>query len=536
MTWSSLVAGERRQFVSLFVLILIALFSLLIIPRKFIDDAYIVMRCAFNLRETGAPVFNPGEHVEACTDLLWVVCVAACSLVPGIEEPLAALLLSYGLLLFVGVRLWQLANLWGLNPWYGVGAAACLYLNPLFMMGNTIGLEGPLFNTLLIETIYRWQTGRLKLAFFVAGLLFYTRPEGAAVPFLLATICYFEGRSTKTLCAGLAISLGMIAGLTLFRWFYFHSLVPNSIVAKHFPLSLRGDYLYSTANYLESYYEANPQFIVLVLVGLWLIAGPLLAKLFRCTEQTKTDLPAEFYVCAFCLVELLLSALVVIRNAGDWMPYYRLFMQYGSLYGVLLLCLCRQRLLSSAVVIALIVVGLGQMTIMLRHRDFHIDQMDLLSRPLDPSYHTDVIPRLREVVRPDDVILSEVLGWSSYQLRHHQFHDPLGLADAYIARNGQTRVSFGKWNWPYSFGEVKPEVMLWPHTDQWSLELDPELINQYAIIYRPLKPEDRARHHPYLLLIRKDRMEELGPAFSDWPQITLEELIERTKQRHAQEK
>ena len=64
--------------------------TLLLMQVGVVDDAYIFLRYARNIREGAGPVFNPGEAVEGYTSPLWLAVLTALWPLPVARESLAS--------------------------------------------------------------------------------------------------------------------------------------------------------------------------------------------------------------------------------------------------------------------------------------------------------------------------------------------------------------------------------------------------------------------------------------------------------------
>jgi hypothetical protein len=517
----SSAAPERFRTPSLLVLLALASLILLTAHREIIDDAFIVFRCAANLRTHGTMDFNPGERVECCTDFLWVLLVAAGSLLPKVDEPVVALVLSYGLLLFTLIRLWQFALLMKSSPWHGAVAGLCLMLNPHFLQANTNGLESALFGALLVEMVYRWRTDQFNWACFLGGLLFWTRPEGAVVALTMCAAAYYERRKFRELVPGLAILSSLVLVLTLFRLFYFGALIPNSVVAKSFPLSLIWDYRQLTLDYLALFARQNPQFIAI----LGIAAFTLMRLVWSRGDRS------DIAIFLFCLATILFSVAVVVRNCGDWMPHSRLFMHYGVVYGLLFVLLCRRSRKLNLIMGVALLISCGQFALEITRRPGPL--VGAIVAHKDP-YHDEVYQRLKDHLKSTDVIAAEKLGWIGYQLPSQTFHDPFGLADAHIARNGRPAIQLGKTDLQYTFKTVKPAVLIWiawsryhqkgltpkvrikgqAERELFQTRAAQELTQDYVAFNYPAKGDHQEN---CVVFIRRDRLADLGQAFKDWP-------------------
>jgi len=227
-----------------------------------IDDAYISYRYAANLLRGDGLVYNKGERVEGFTNMLWVLLLALISFVVSIDLPQAGYVLS----VISGSML--LTAIYGLT--YHISKNKWVSIFPVLLVGLTIhfntwvlsGLETPLWAALIVLGIWAAMSNRMILASLLAGLCFWTRPDGGLLgvsiflPYLWKR--WEESDSLKKLLRKeweqykwfnpIIIWCVMIVGLTIFRLVYFGSPVPNTAVAKigGIPVSRGLEYLTTT--------------------------------------------------------------------------------------------------------------------------------------------------------------------------------------------------------------------------------------------------------------------------------------------------
>lgn len=205
------------------------------------DDAMVSMRYAWNLAHGDGLVWNPGERVEGITSFSFTLVMTLGALfldksnavlfvqITGVLLVLAAAFLAHALSRSLGsTRFLALLT-----------AAAVLAYYPLSywsLMGMETGLLAVLSTAALFLAMRLGSEPRgSRLLGLVLGLMFATRPD-AAVPavvilsFRAGGILLRERRPRALVpwlweMAGFA---GIVLGLTLFRWIYYGSPVPNS--------------------------------------------------------------------------------------------------------------------------------------------------------------------------------------------------------------------------------------------------------------------------------------------------------------------
>jgi arabinofuranosyltransferase len=227
-----------------------------------IDDAYITFRYSYNLAHIHQFVFNSNEWIEGTTNLLWAVLLAPMTLLPiPIEQ--CALTSAIVCLIWTALPLSQIGKHMRTTPFATVVAVVVLAANRDFVAAATNGLEAALYAALLTELVYRLARENIVGAFTAAGLLFITRPEGAAFGVVLAVVVFLNKGWQRDLGRGLIVWLGILISITLFRFHMFGMVVPNSVVAKSqsiWDLVRHGFGLL----YLIKYWLAEPHLIAIV--------------------------------------------------------------------------------------------------------------------------------------------------------------------------------------------------------------------------------------------------------------------------------
>lgn len=279
------------------------------------EDAYISFRYGRNLLEGHGLVFNPGgERVEGITNLLWTLLLAAASRLTGLQLPTLALVLgcACGTLTLAVAYRWCKVELESLGlsqvkTSYGaLVAPALLAIAPGFALYAGSGLETPLFALLVTGGLYavsRAESGhRCAVGGALLGAAALTRPDGAlALAFGLAacTLCGRGSRASRV--AAYAVpGFGALAGITLWRLWYYGSPVPNTFFAKAGGVEVmeRWGWPYLT----EATYTNWFQVAFLLALG-----GAVLNRAFL--VRNSTTLAFAFAWCVY-----------VVYVGGDYMP------------------------------------------------------------------------------------------------------------------------------------------------------------------------------------------------------------------------
>jgi hypothetical protein len=335
---------------------------------------------------------------------------------------------------------------------------------------------------------------------FFAALLFLTRPEGLFVGILLIGFVYFKYRSLRKILPGIIIIVSFVLVVTIFRILTYGAVLPNSVIAKSFPLNLLPGLALPIFRYVVGFVRSNAYFVILALGG-----GFALIRA-RSIKDKQTE------ILLFCLTCLLFSMVVMVRNGGDWMGNHRLLVQYGILYSVLLIVLVSNHSLSILFASALVILPFLQTTNL-----FITFKPELFPRYIEnTNLYVEASTRLAPVLNPSDSISAEAVGYISFHLIETPFIDPLGLTNTYIANNGDPAIPYGKTDIRYLAGTLKPSVMIW-HYPGHMRGVDPVILSNYTDYCLGSCID----WNGFLVMIRRDREKDLAPVFSDWQKIDI---------------
>lgn len=482
-----------------------ALVSLMVLCHRMmiIDDAFISFRYAANLVRSGQLVFNLGERVEGATNLLWILMLAGLRRATGLPIQDLAATADLALFGYAAARCQMLLRWIGLGPVESCFVvAATLGLGDVFL-AMTNGLEAALYAALLSEALVALVRRRPVTLGILIGLLFMARPEGAVVGTIL--VASFSLHRHVAGALGRAVLLGgsLIGATTIWRFAYFGALVPNSIVAKSFPLAQLPSVLRTMSlPYLESFVFGDPT------LALTLVAGSGLA--FRALWLRAVDPCLSglwFAVTAIPLASLAIAA----RNGGDWMPHFRLLTQYAPCYSIAL-GLTAYSLTASSPLALTAVTALALWPAIQGATTGFWCRTDIRTKPA-VSMSLEAAARLAPILKDSDVVSAEAAGLLPYLLLSTRVHDPIGLMDTYIARHGMPSIPYGKTDIPYTFEKVRPTFMVW-HWAGHVFQASPSARARYAAFCwaRCDQHDDAA-----VVLVRRDRLDAaVSDAFQSW--------------------
>ena len=209
------------------------------------DDAMVSLRYAWNLAHGLGLVWNAGEKVEGISSLSWSLYMSLGALF--LDKSRAVLFVQLtGIPLVLGVALLarRLSSELDDCPFSGlISAAAVLGYYPLSywsLMGMETGLLAALcLGALLLALRSDGHPRGNEPLGLLLGLMFATRPD-AALP--AAAILAFRAirilqqhrrlRALRPWLPEAVLFIGVLAGLTLFRWLYYGSPLPNTYQLK----------------------------------------------------------------------------------------------------------------------------------------------------------------------------------------------------------------------------------------------------------------------------------------------------------------
>ena len=330
------------------------LLTLLFLPVRTIDDAFITFRYARNFAQGNGLVFNLGERVEGITSLSWTLLLAAVEAVRLPVEPMA-FVLGVAFALLALRESYLLGRNLGASSGACLAAAALVAVHGRFWLVAGNGLEGGLFAFLAVLVTRRTlERADPRWIGVLLGLLFATRPESLLVlPVVLgyellalAPSPRQEALSTRpetshgpgarlrlrTFAADLGAIFGrpgnpdggqfeikrrvtaiagfggvVVAAVTVWRLVYYGAPLPNSLAAKSVLSAGPETWLANLGSGLAYTVRFEIAHLPLILgTAFALLLAPRSKALWFCLLVVATELPA------------------VLVNGGDWMPHYRL--------------------------------------------------------------------------------------------------------------------------------------------------------------------------------------------------------------------
>jgi arabinofuranosyltransferase len=301
--------SKVNNLILLLILLMTLIIFFLLLSASFstiVDDAYITFRYSKNLINGYGLSYNPGVKVEGTSSLLWSLILAPFLLLHLPITLTAKIISLIGTLIIIPLLFYKFLK----NKYLAVVAIILFWTNTNVIHWSTLGLETIFYATLIFITFVfvdqRWwrRKGGLYLLFFIGLAISLTRPEG--ILYLIAIVLYlfFNEKFDRKKIIYLWLSwLLFLVALSIFRYFYFGNILPNTFWAKNFGITF-ADKIIRGCYYVKKWLWDFPYLTILFLFGLWTI------------RKTKT----VFLVLTF----LIAQGIFVVASAGsDWMPDYR---------------------------------------------------------------------------------------------------------------------------------------------------------------------------------------------------------------------
>jgi arabinofuranosyltransferase len=209
------------------------------------DDAMISMRYAWNLAHGQGLVWNPGERVEGYTNPLMTLLMAVPAL--GLDRSAAVLAVQFlGVAVMLAVaalasvvagRLAEAAQASAARLSIWAAVLACYPLAYWTILGMETGMLSLLLLAATLLALRLESGGRPRFGLpALLGLAVLTRPDAMLPALVLLAYRLRESRAARVgirrWLAEASVFVAFPGGLTLFRWLYYGSLVPNTYVLK----------------------------------------------------------------------------------------------------------------------------------------------------------------------------------------------------------------------------------------------------------------------------------------------------------------
>lgn len=193
------------------------------------EDAYISLRCAQNLAETGVYGFNAGEKVSASTSHLYVFLATLVRLLVGENAFIPVMQVVNSILFLFGT--WFLARTLLKEAGRALWLWVLLSSIPLALLASYSGMETSLLVFIIGGVLYlNLRTGSKWMVWIRLALLPWVRPD--AIAFALLMVIWNSLRHKRVMWGGVAAVFIGLGSLLLFNQLYFGAFLHQSINAK----------------------------------------------------------------------------------------------------------------------------------------------------------------------------------------------------------------------------------------------------------------------------------------------------------------
>jgi hypothetical protein len=282
------------------------------------DDAMISMTYARNLVEGhGLNWARQGAPVEGFTQPLWTALMVPVNALPMALEhrSLVVQVLAFVLLVLNLVLIRNLVRRHFTRPGARHWMPACvltafyLPLNHWALIGMESALQAVLLSALVLLAldIVHLRRDRQLALLVVATLAIFTRLDMALLVALVLVWLWAHGglrwqhpAARRGWIAGGVLLVGSVAGYSLFRWLYFHDVLPNTYYLKLGQVPLAPRLLHGGAALLDTF-RAHWVLLLAVAVGLAPQLSPRLSAYRETSWRGRLVLPAAAFLlcCAY---------------------------------------------------------------------------------------------------------------------------------------------------------------------------------------------------------------------------------------------
>jgi hypothetical protein len=448
------------------------------------DDAMISMRYAKNFAEGYGLVWNPGEApVEGYTNPLWVIFMAGFHLLP-IAASKISLAVQISGAIFLAINLYFVFRIAQKLAQNLVISALAATLTAFYMPLNTWSLQGMEVSLLvLMLSISVWlvlrnlESDRFSVwPYLILGIGTLVRID-MAVPYLVVLffLLIFDPPNRKrNLAWGLGLLAVFLGGQTIFRLWYYGEPLPNTYYLKMtgFPLIIR----LKRGGYALFKLMEQMNWVLFLL--------PFTALLFR-RDRTILFLFAIMGGQVAYSVYVGGDAWEHIGGANRYIalaaPIFFILFVYAAQQIIFAIAakigpqISTNHWLANLTLIALVLASMVNFNLLSNQKSL---RRWILTRPPDfieaNIEYVEIANRLREITTPEAHIAVVTAGAIPY-FSERPAIDLLGKNDPTIAREpnhlpngiGDIRPGHMKWDYAYTLGELKPDVVvqIWGDTE-----------------------------------------------------------------------
>ncbi len=227
--------ADRQEFprIAFAVCVLFYLLLVLIGFNDIEEDAFIYFRFAQNIANGHGYVFNiGGEHIEACSGLLWLGLVTLLTFLP-LHIVLATKLLCFVFGVLCIREVLVLSRRFIADRFISLLPAFLMVASIPFYLWSVRGLETAFYWFVMLWLV-DWATdpARIRFWWLPALALLNARPEGFVMLFTVLPYLFFCERRVAGFWRGAVIVATGFVAVSCWRLWYFHDLVPHPFYFK----------------------------------------------------------------------------------------------------------------------------------------------------------------------------------------------------------------------------------------------------------------------------------------------------------------
>jgi len=501
----------------LYALPAIIIFTIIYLIRGhvFEDDAYIFYRYATNWASGYGPVYNIGEYVEGYSSFLWTAILAIGSFFSFDPIKLApSLNLIIGILCLFLISYLSIYIQFSRERLMAIGLPLLCAVSYGFYYYGASGMDSLIFSLVLLFSIvilyHSLNTDKYLLSLIPLILLDIVRAEGVvySIP-LLTVLIFFAYKKYKDIPKQLVLTICLFAGITIiffvFRYIYYHELVPATVLAKGYGTYIFKKVLFSgdsqaAKDFIQVIKSGLKYEYFLFFIGAWI---PFVMLLWK---ENRNN--ALLWMIA---VSIVMNVFVTIWAGGDYFPFKRhiisvlplliIFIAWSvdSLSHIYWSSFLYKKAITTLVASLILISWIGFFT-----KPFFTTKNNIEDRN---SIYLQKLGSMLNEVTESTTLLTNMIGKISYYAGSHVYvRDILGLTDIHNAKYGDVwgfnpdgRGACGRTDFNYSF-TTPFDVFFYNSRNMHNRFIsfckeNPSLCKKY----RFFKREDWIRPQPYII-------------------------------------
>ncbi len=506
------------------------------------DDAMISMRYAKNLAHGAGLVWNPnGERVEGFTNPLWVLLMSFFHLFPIPSSKISLFIQVCGAL-FLTANLFVVRKIVlsiSRNAWV---AFIAVFLTAFYYSLNNWGLQGMevslltlMVNIAVFLFIKKLQEGNFSpIPYLILAIATLVRVDASVIFVAALLFLLFSDRDHRKqhLVWGSSLLVGFLAGQTILRYWYYGELLPNTYYLKMTGIPLWFRVGHGIYVFLQSVWVSN--WVLFVLAATVLI-----------TQRNRYTLLLTAIFVFQCLYSIYVGGDAWEHKGGTnrfistVMPLFFILLAFSLDNLRAMLTATQQPKLQTAS--KLLMVGFAIAALFSLNTLLEKDgpkKWLLIKQPIfaaGSEYQTKIGLTVKKITHPQATVAVITAGNIPYFSERNAI-DLLGKSDKVIARTKMHtsltldeltigyRPGHTKWDYAYSIGKLKPDVIAQTLTQFNDEEAAPYLEGAYRLVTINGNPYYLRVDSPYIIWDKVEEMRDKSDRIA--PNPILEDLVQ----------